>query len=353
MDLARTGTVTFIGSGELAPAMGKVYRRIFKEIAGPVRGVFLDTPAGFELNADAITERVLAYFRQRLNVELEVPSLRRVMPEAVEGARAALERANFMFTGPGSPTYATRMWREAGMAEVLVRCLQSGAQLVFASAAAIAASCCALPVYEIYKVGQEPYWNDGLDLLAPFGLHLAVVPHWNNTEGGTHDTEYCYMGAERFARLEHDLAEGVVVLGVDEYTAVTLDFNRHAALVQGAGGATIRYHGREQYYASGASFPLDQLTAGGAPVGMPARTDDGHAPPESPPEAEAEAEPAAGASAASADDFKALVDLLVSLRGRLRTEKQYKLADDVRAGLARLGIEIKDTPEGTQWSVER
>lgn len=336
-----------MGSGELAPAMGKVYRRIFKEIAGPVRGVFLDTPAGFELNADAITEKALEYFRRRLGVELGVPSLRRAEPEAAAAAAAALEQANFMFTGPGSPTYAVRMWRAAGMAEVLARCLQAGTHMVFASAAAIAASCCALPVYEIYKVGQDPYWNDGLDLLGAFGLRVAVVPHWNNAEGGTHDTAYCYMGAARFAELERDLPDDVVILGVDEYTAVTLDFARREALVQGAGNATVRYRAREQQHPSGTAFSLDELTPGGAPPGVPARVEsapglDGAAPP--PPPAE---EPAA----ASAAEFNALVDLLVALRGRLRAEKQYKLADDVRDGLTRLGIEIKDTPTGTEWRV--
>jgi peptidase E len=339
------GTLTFMGSGELAPAMGKVYRRIFKEIAGPVRGIFLDTPAGFELNADAITAKVLDYFHKRLAVELGVPSLRRVTPEAAADASAALERANFMFTGPGSPTYAVRMWREAGMAEVLARRLQAGTHMVFASAAAIAASCCALPVYEIYKVGQDPYWNDGLDLLGPFGLHVAVVPHWNNAEGGTHDTEYCYMGAARFAELERDLPEGVVILGVDEYTAVTLDLARREATVLGAGNATVRYRAREQQHASGTTFSLDELTAGGAPLGVPARVDSAPAEDGAGPAPAAEEPAAAGAA-----EFNALVDLLVALRGRLRAEKQYKLADEVRDGLSKLGIEIKDTPEGTQWS---
>lgn len=335
------GTLTFMGSGELAPAMGKVYRRIFKEIAGPVRGVFLDTPAGFELNADAITAKVLEYFRKRLDVDLSVPSLRRAMPEATERAAAALARANFMFTGPGSPTYAVRMWRAAGMAEVLARALQAGTHMVFASAAAIAASCCALPVYEIYKVGLDPYWEDGLDLLGAFGLHIAVVPHWNNAEGGTHDTEYCYMGAARFAQLERDLRAGVVILGVDEYTAVILDLERREASVMGAGNATVRYHAREQQHTSGTTFSLDELTAGGAPLGLPARV-------ESAPSADG-GSPEPEHAAASAAEFNALVDLLVSLRGRLRAEKQYKLADEVREGLGRLGVQIMDGADGTQW----
>ncbi len=59
-----------------------------------------------------------------------------------------------------------------------------GASLALASAAAIAAGTFALPVYEIYKVGEDPHWKPGLDLLKPFGLSLAFIPHWDNMEGG-------------------------------------------------------------------------------------------------------------------------------------------------------------------------
>jgi hypothetical protein len=43
-----------MGSGEMARAMSKVHRWIVSKIEEPVRAVFLDTPAGFELNADEI-----------------------------------------------------------------------------------------------------------------------------------------------------------------------------------------------------------------------------------------------------------------------------------------------------------
>ena len=41
-----------------------------------------------------------------------------------------------------------------------------------------------LPVYEIFKAGSDLYWADGLNVLGAFGLELAIVPHWNNTDGG-------------------------------------------------------------------------------------------------------------------------------------------------------------------------
>jgi cysteinyl-tRNA synthetase len=45
------------------------------------------------------------------------------------------------------------------------------------------------------------------------------------------------------------------------------------------------------------------------------------------------------------------IDLLIAIRADLRAAKQWALADRVRDGLAELGIELKDGPQGTTWSV--
>ena len=67
----------------------------------------------------------------------------------------------------------------------------------------------AIPVYEIYKVGQDPFWLDGLDLMTRLGLPSVVIPHWNNAEGGNHDTSRCYIGQRRLGVLEQDLDVGL------------------------------------------------------------------------------------------------------------------------------------------------
>src|SRR2546422_611712 len=83
-----------------------------------------------------------------------------------------------------------------------------------ASAAAIALGRCALPVYEIFKAGHDPAWIDGLDLLGQHGFELAIVPHWNNAEGGRDfDSSFCFMGAQRFEALRAQLPSACVVLG--------------------------------------------------------------------------------------------------------------------------------------------
>ena len=94
---------------------------------------------------------------------------------------------------------------------------------MIASAAAAATGFVAVPVYEIYKVGADPHWLEGLDLFGVLGLKVAVIPHYDNAEGGTHDTRFCYLGERRLAVLERELPADAAVLGVDEHTALILD----------------------------------------------------------------------------------------------------------------------------------
>jgi cysteinyl-tRNA synthetase len=44
-----------------------------------------------------------------------------------------------------------------------------------------------------------------------------------------------------------------------------------------------------------------------------------------------------------------LMELLISLRNELRKAKNFEAADRIRKGLTQIGIEIKDSPEGTTW----
>src|SRR2546430_15739850 len=101
----------------------------------------------------------------------------------------------------------------------------------------------ALPVYEIYKVGDDPSWPAALDLLGKIGVRCAVIPHYNNHEGGTHDTRFRYMGEERLRRLEAMLPDDVLILGIDEYTACIIDVEAQTVSVRGRGGGTVRRDG--------------------------------------------------------------------------------------------------------------
>ena len=105
-----------------------------------------------------------------------------------------------MFAGAGSPTYAARHLANSRLWQAVGAWLEDGATLALASAMALAVSKHTLPVYEIFKVGEELSWaNRGWTCSASLGLDLTVVPHWNNNEGGQKlDTSHCYMGEIRF-----------------------------------------------------------------------------------------------------------------------------------------------------------
>ena len=341
------GSVTLVGSGEMAASMAKVHREVMSRIDGPVRAVFLDTPAGFELNADEISARAVEYFRRRLDLDLEIASFKAAAtatPQIVGSAVRKLRRANYVFAGPGSPTYAVRNWQGTPVLEALASRLRSGAHLVLASAAAIAVGRYALPVYEIYKVGEEPRWADGVDLLAPYGFDLAIVPHWNNAEGGTHDTRYCFVGAPRFAVLEGQLPASTAILGVDEYTACVVDLGRGECQVLGAGGVTLRHGGREWAHPSGTVFDLEELRGPNtsAPV-LAGAVEGAEAVPVGPPDDLAWSEPV------PEEDQAPLIDLLVSVRDQLRAARQWQLADEIRRRLSDLGVILEDGESGTTW----
>ena len=86
----------------------------------------------------------------------------------------------------------------AALADIVAR----GGTLVFGSAAACTLGTHSIPVYEVYKAGADPYWEDGLDLLGTLtGLRAVVVPHYDNAEGGRYDTRFCYLGEQRLAAL--------------------------------------------------------------------------------------------------------------------------------------------------------
>ncbi|MFG2615781.1 hypothetical protein [Streptomyces anulatus] len=99
----------------------------------------------------------------------------------------------------------------------------------------------------------------GLDLLGALGLPVAVIPHYDNAEGGTHDTRFCYLGEPRLAALEHELPDESAVLGIDEHTAVIVDLSTSLVRVWGRGVMTIRRRGASVLVPGGPALPLEQL----------------------------------------------------------------------------------------------
>jgi len=256
------GRIVLMGSGELTATMVEVHKKMLARFPDSPAAVFLDTPAGFQLNVDEISRKAVEYFRVHVQKKLNVASYKSSENINAFEAKTAfhmLRNADFVLVGPGSPTYAVRQLQKTPIPEIIINNIRSGGCLAAASAAALTMGRFTLPVYEIYKVGQDIHWVEGLDVLSPFGLNLVVIPHWNNAEGGTHDTRFCFMGEPRFQQLEKLLPDDAVILGIDEHTACIIDFNTQRIDIQGIGNVTIRKKGHEINFGRGDQIPLEIL----------------------------------------------------------------------------------------------
>ena len=410
--IAASGIIAIMGSGETTDSMVRVHRYLLDKLPPPVKATFLDTPAGFQMNADDLFDKAKEYFQKRLGQPMEratFKSARQISPFEAEKAFQTLRQADYVFVGPGSPTYALKNWQKTPIPQILLERIQAGGCFVAASAAALTLGRFTLPVYEIYKVGEDPFWADGLDLLGKFGLPLAVIPHWNNAEGGTHDTRYCYMGGPRLLRMEGMLPPEVSILGIDEHTACILDFQAERMLTKGVGTVTIRRGQIQRVFKDGETLPLPEfrtfiMPLSGSPsvLHSPSMT----SPP--PPEIflenierfqqnyESLLQENKGAAvvdilieldkliwksckefedeeriAKAREVFRTLIvhlglrfdecpkdvpgilaplmNILLDVRGKLRLAKQWAAADEIRNQLLQAGIIIEDTPEGPRW----
>jgi hypothetical protein len=388
--------LTIMGSGETTATMVPVHRAVFERFERRPIVAVLDTPYGFQENADELTRRTLDYLHTSLPMaEVEVASLRSpTQPAAArEQALDTLRRADVIFSGPGSPSYALRTWSPTPVGGLMAHKLRRGGALTMASAASITLGRFALPVYEVYKVGADPFWLEGLDVLGAVGLTAAVVPHWDNAEGGTHDTSHCWLGTRRFEALAARLPPGTIILGIDEHTAAVLDLASGQLEVAGKGTVTLRLGGETLVLSPGDAVALDRLRPSAPTAPAPPEPGPSGAAPE--PEDFAAAFAAAldagktGAAldailsledahqawdrpraAAAHDALRAMetrlaaalagqsldaaaqagaVEALLRVRTRARTEGRWDDADAIRRALQLLAVEVHDTPAGPTW----
>ena len=406
--------LAIMGSGETSPTMVSTHRMLVGKLPKPVRAALLDTPYGFQENAPELATKAVEYFNTSINVALDVAGLTEISAGdalAIEKGLQLVVDAQYVFAGPGSPSYALRQWSGTPLAGLLIKKLRSGGIVTFASAAALTLGKYTLPVYEIYKAGEPPRWLDGLDILSELGIKAALIPHYNNAEGGHHDTRFCYMGERRLSFLERELPEDVYVLGVDEHTGVVLDVDADEATVVGKGVVTIRVRGVSQEFASGTVIPLDKLrdpSTSARPSEKPKvdtstssaeeiidsnlrqateRLDSEFSVAIAGGNADAAARAAlelddaiagwsvdtlqsddldfarsvlrsmitrlAGAATGGLRDPREVVgpfvDVLLELRAQVRADKRFDLSDIIRDRLAATNVEVRDTPQGAEW----
>jgi len=194
------GPVLLFGSGENHPSSGSAYEHLANRMKRKPDIAIFETPAGFELNSEKVAGNIRDFLSRRLqnfNPHIKLIPARSKMTQFSPDNPAILEpvlSSNWLLLGPGSPTYAVRQLKDSLAFEYIKATHFMGGALVLASAALLAFSQLTLPVYEIYKVGEDPHWKDGLDYFSLFGLKLVFIPHWNNNDGGKDlDTCRCFM----------------------------------------------------------------------------------------------------------------------------------------------------------------
>src|SRR5688572_10088943 len=260
------GRIAFLGSGETSLAGGRIFETLARLISDPLHVSILETPAGFELNASLVAGRVAEFLKTRLQnykptIDL-IPARKQgtqFSPDNSEILKPLL-KANVIFMGPGSPTYTARQLQGTLAWEIIRARHRMGATLIFASAATISIGAWALPVYEIYKVGEEVHTKQGLDLFRDFGLNLSFIPHWNNAEGGVDlDTSRCFMGIERFEQWRKLLPPENIVIGLDEHSGIIMDFEKSACDVHGVSSVSVLRNDGMQIHPADAGFPLSEL----------------------------------------------------------------------------------------------
>ena len=236
----KKSSLVLFGSGEIAPSAVKAHSRVLEGIGKDnPRIVILSTPAGFQPNITVVCEEIADFFAKHLqnyhpcievvyaNTQKDVNNKEILKP---------LDTADYIFAGPGSPTYAVRSLRDSLLLTKIEERVRAGASLGLSSAAAIAFSRFALPVYEIYKAGFDLYWEHGLDFYSKIFQEIIVVTHFDNKEGGKkNDTSRAWMGKERFERLISMLPKGKRLWGIDEHTAILINLQARQLEVFGKG----------------------------------------------------------------------------------------------------------------------
>lgn len=337
------GHIAFLGSGETSLAGGRIFESLARLIPDPLRVAILETPAGFELNASLVAGRVGEFLKTRLQnykptIDL-IPARKKdtqYSPDNIDILKPLLT-ANLIFMGPGSPSYVARQLKNTLAWDIVRARHRQGAILAFASAATISVGKWVLPVYEIYKVGEDVHVKEGLDLFSDFGLHVSFIPHWNNAEGGADlDTSRCFMGMERFEQWRNMTPKENVIIGLDEHSGVIIDFENNKCDVHGVNSVTVLKNTGTEMYPADSSFSLSEL----GDIKIPNPIESGI-----PPEIwKMTLETKTSKEEKPSEEVLSLLEQ----RKQARAKKDFAESDRLRDVIAELGWTVKDTKEGQQ-----
>ena len=362
------GVLALLGSGETAPGMTKIHRSLLSRYE-TVKAVNIDSPYGFQQNVPQMTEKLVEYFNISLQTKLEPLGFENFEKTSLvnrEIFRQKLREANYVFSGPGSPTYALAQWKPMDLGNELFEVINGGGTVCFSSAAVLTLGAFTAPIYEIYKAGSNLYWLEGLDLMKFLGLNCVVIPHFDNAEGGNYDTSACYLGLKRLVELEEMLPPGTATLGIDEHTAVLIDLEEKTLRVEGRSNAHWRLNGAVKTIHSGEVKSLSELQS----IAADSTNNEQQATEivsvneiefliEQISPQTSEAVKAVATLAQLAENGgtgfiepTSLINALIEIRSVARAAGDYGLSDKIRDVLIDSNIEVSDSQDGISWRIK-
>ena len=350
------GSIAILGSGETSPNLVSVHRKLLNKIGDDVSASLIDTPFGFQENADQLVDKLIEFYDVSLNIDIKLASYRTKKDyKSVEYFEFTkiIEDSNFIFSGPGSPSYAAKNWIETDVPNIFEEKLLNGSSLVFASAAASTLGIRTIPVYEIYKVGIDPYWESGINLLQVFDINCVVVPHFNNKEGGNHDTSMSYLGENRMKKLQQ--IHPTNILGVDEHTALIIDGKENSFEVEGLGEVTVINNNGTKKFNVGDKYSLDQLIEllkiddSEEKVTSEQSFSENENIEDTLKKEIASLRIKIDKNKKNSENVSKLIDKLIEYRLKLRSLEKYEESDIVRDILIESNIEIEDNKESSSW----
>jgi hypothetical protein len=335
------GQIAFLGSGETSLAGGRIFESLARRLPPTPRIALLETTAGFELNSEMVAGRVADFLKTRLQ---NYKPILDVVPARKKGTEFSpdnpeilkpLLHADMIFMGPGSPTYAVRQLQGTLAWDILRARHRLGATLVFASAATISVGAWVLPVYEIYKVGQDVHVIEGLNIFRDFGLHISLIPHWNNTDGGNDlDTSRCFVGMERFTEWCNLVPSDNTTIGLDEHTGIMIDVESGECEVSGVSSVSLVRECDPEIFASSSKFKLSEL----GEIRIPSPLDTGIS--------KAAWEMVNQAAPLEAESPPGDVLALADQRVAARERKDFAESDRLRDEILKSGWQVQDSKDG-------
>ena len=341
------GTIAILGSGETSPNLVSVHRELLEDCNEKNSSYILDSPFGFQENADLLVDKLIGFYKTSLNTDIKLATFRKMSdlntPQFFKTI-ALLEKAEFIFAGPGSPSYASKLWAEGEIENLFKNHINKGGKALFASAAASTLGEFTLPVYEIYKVGIDPYWEKGLNILKLFNLNCTVVPHFNNKEGGNHDTSYSYVGAKRVNSLLNITYTNL--LGIDEHTALIITGRDNKYKVKGLGNVTLVTKDDNVVFESGSEGELSDLQSylseSNLIESQPTKKEKTNIKDELSKKI-ADLEIQVENNIKNTHALEMVVSEINQLRKDLRNEKKYDISDSLRNILENADIQVEDS----------